>query len=38
MTIGTYAQAVTTDKRKAQSDVAALFLVKGAGKRKKDAA
>ena len=38
MTIGTYAQAVTSDKRVAQSNVAALFVVKSAGKRKTKAA
>ena len=35
MTLGTYAQAVTSDKREAQSNVAALFVVKSAGKKGK---
>jgi integrase len=34
MTLGTYAQAVTSDKRQAQSNVAALFVVKVGKKRK----
>jgi integrase len=34
MTLGTYAQAVTSDKRQAQSNVAALFVVKAGKKRK----
>jgi hypothetical protein len=38
MTIGTYAQAVTSDKRVAQSNVAALFVVNSAGKKKTKAA
>jgi integrase len=33
MTLGAYAQAVTSDKRQAQSDVAALFVVTS-GKKK----
>ena len=38
MTLGTYAQAVTSDKREAQRNVAALFIVKSAGKKGKSAA
>jgi integrase len=37
MTLGTYAQAVTSDKREAQSNVAALFVVKTTGKKRKAA-
>lgn len=37
MTLGTYAQAVTSDKRAAQSNVAALFVVKSPGKKRKAA-
>jgi hypothetical protein len=37
MTLGTYAQAVTSDKREAQSNVAALFVVKSTGKKRKAA-
>jgi integrase len=37
MTLGTYAQAVTSDKREAQSNVAALFVVKKAAKGRKAA-
>jgi hypothetical protein len=33
-----YAQAVTSDKREAQTNVAALFVVKSAGKKKAKAA
>ena len=38
MTLGTYAQAITSDKREAQTNVAALFVVKSAGKKKAKAA
>jgi integrase len=38
MTLGTYAQAVTSDKREAQTNVAALFVMKSAGKKKAKAA
>ena len=38
MTLGTYAQAVTSDKREAQSNVAALFVVKSSGRKKRKAA
>jgi hypothetical protein len=34
---GGYAQAVTSDKRESQSNVAALFIVKSAGKKRKAA-
>jgi integrase len=37
MTLGTYAQAVTSDKREAQSNVAALFVVKSTGKKRRAA-
>jgi integrase len=38
MTLSTYAQAVTSDKREAQTNVAALFVVKSGDKRKSRAA
>jgi len=38
MMLGTYAQAVTSDKREAQTNVAALFVMKSKGKKKRNAA
>jgi integrase len=37
MTLGTYVQAVTSDKREAQSNVAALFVMRKVAKKRKAA-